>query len=61
MFFSKAALARRGDEARPIIERLKSAGCRFAQMEMPENNGSLCGKIVPLEKALSAPVAASPR
>jgi len=54
MFFSKAALARRIDEARPILERLKNAGCRFAQMEMPENNGYLCGKIVPLEKGLSA-------
>lgn len=54
MFFSKAALARRTDEVRPILERLKGAGCRFAQVEMPENNGLLCGKIVPLEKGLSA-------
>jgi glutamine synthetase len=54
MFFSKAALSRRSDEARPIIERLKSAGCRFVQMEMPENNGYLCGKIVPIDKALAA-------
>jgi len=53
MVFSKAALARRTDEARPIIERLKSAGCRFVQMEMPENNGYLCGKYVPLEKAFA--------
>src|SRR6185437_5048878 len=53
MVFSKAALARRTDEARPIVERLKSAGCRFVQMEMPENNGYLCGKYVPLEKAFA--------
>lgn len=53
MFFSKAALAQRSDAARPVIERLKSAGCRFVQMEMPENNGYLCGKYVPLEKAFS--------
>ena len=54
MFFSKAALSRRSDEARPIIERLKKTGCRFVQMEMPENNGYLCGKIVPIDKALGA-------
>jgi glutamine synthetase len=32
---------------------LRKAGCKFMQMEMPENNGYLCGKIVPLEKGLS--------
>ena len=52
-FFSKAALARRSAEVRPLVERLRKAGCRFVQMEMPENNGYLCGKIVPLEKGLS--------
>jgi glutamine synthetase len=52
-FFSKAALARRSAEVRPLLERLRKAGCRFMQMEMPENNGYLCGKIVPLEKGLS--------
>lgn len=54
MFFSKVELSRRTEEARPIIERLTAAGCRFAQMEMPDNNGILRGKIVPLDKALSA-------
>jgi len=39
MFFSKAEIARRTEEARPITERLAAAGCRFAQMEMPDNNG----------------------
>jgi len=53
MFFSKAALTQRAAEAKPIIERLRKAGCEFVQMEMPENNGYLCGKIVPLEKGLS--------
>jgi len=53
MFFSKAAVSRRSEEARPIIERLKRTGCRFVQMEMPENNGYLCGKLVPLQKGLS--------
>src|SRR5580698_6243820 len=52
-FFSKAALARRSAQARPIVERLKKAGNRFVQMEMPENNGYLCGKLVPVEKGLS--------
>ncbi len=52
-FFSKAALARRSAEVRPLVERLRKAGCRFVQMEMPENNGYLCGKLVPLEKGLA--------
>jgi glutamine synthetase len=52
--FSKAALSHRTEEARPLLEQLKSAGCRFMQLEMPENNGYLCGKIVPIEKGLSA-------
>ena len=53
-FFSKTALAGRSAEARPILERLRKRGFRFMQMEMPENNGYLCGKIVPLEKGLSS-------
>lgn len=52
--FTKADLARRTEEARPILERLAAAGCRFAQAEMPDNNGTLRGKIMPLAKALSA-------
>jgi glutamine synthetase len=52
-FFSKAALARRSAEVRPIVERLRKAGSRFVQMEMPDNNGYLCGKIVPLAKGFS--------
>jgi glutamine synthetase len=52
-FFSKSALAQRSAEVRPLVERLRKAGCRFVQMEMPENNGYLCGKIVPLDKGLS--------
>jgi glutamine synthetase len=54
MFFSKAELSRRTEEARPILERLSAAGCRFMQMEMPDNNGYLRGKIVPLAKGLAA-------
>lgn len=54
MHFSNAELARRTEEARPIIERLTAAGCRFVQMEVPDNNGILRGKILPLAKALSA-------
>lgn len=54
MIFSKSELSRRSDEARPLLERLKGAGCHFAQMEMPDNNGRLRGKIVPLANALSA-------
>jgi glutamine synthetase len=53
MFFSERELARRTEEARPIIERLTASGCRFTQMEMPDNNGRLRGKIVPLAKGLS--------
>ena len=53
MFFSKTALAQRSEAGRPIVERLKSAGCRFVQLEMPENNGYLCGKYLPLEKAFA--------
>jgi glutamine synthetase len=52
--FSKAALSQRTEAARPLLEQLKSAGCRFMQLEMPENNGYLCGKIVPIDKGLSA-------
>jgi glutamine synthetase len=51
--FSQRALSQRSIEARPLVERLKKAGCRFVQLEMPENNGYLCGKWVPLEKGLS--------
>jgi hypothetical protein len=39
MHFSRADLARRTEQARPDIERLTAAGCRFAQMEVPDNNG----------------------
>src|SRR5215469_8119718 len=51
--FSPADLARRTEEARPIIERLMGSGCRFAQVEVPDNNGTLRGRIVPLAKGLS--------
>src|SRR5262245_61952388 len=54
MMFSKAELTRRTDEARPILERLTAAGCRFMQLEMPDNNGTLRGKLVTLAKGLSA-------
>lgn len=54
MYFSKAALDERREQAKPILERLESAGCRFMQLEMPDNNGYLSGKLVPLEKGLSA-------
>jgi glutamine synthetase len=53
MFFSKSEITRRTEEARPLMERLKTAGCRFMQMEMPDNNGSLCGKIKPLTDSLA--------
>src|SRR5579871_845917 len=53
MGFSKAELARRADEARPVIERLANAGCRFVQMEMPDINGQLRGKLLPLANGLS--------
>jgi len=53
MGFSKAELARRTDEARPVIERLTAAGCRFVQMEMPDINGQLRGKLLPLAHGLS--------
>lgn len=56
--FSPVALARRTEEARPVIERLISSGCRFAQVEVPDNNGTLRGRIVPLAKGLSASGAA---
>ena len=36
-FFSKAALVRRSAEVRPLVERLRKAGYRFVQMEMPDN------------------------
>jgi glutamine synthetase len=51
--FSPADLARRTEEARPIIERLMGSGCRFAQVEVPDNNGTLRGRVVPLGKGLS--------
>jgi len=54
MMFSKAELARRTNEARPILERLTAAGCKFMQVEMPDNNGVIRGKLVTLEKGLSA-------
>src|SRR5580658_1959439 len=54
MFFSIAELARRNEDARPILERLRSSGCRFAQVETPDINGTLRGRIVPLAKGLSA-------
>jgi glutamine synthetase len=53
MGFSKADLGRRADEARPVIERLTAAGCRFVQMEMPDINGQLRGKLLPLGHGLS--------
>jgi glutamine synthetase len=52
--FSKADLARREDEVRPVVERLAAAGCRFVQLEMPDLNGTLRGKIQPLAQGLSA-------
>jgi glutamine synthetase len=52
--FSKAEIARRTNEAQPIVEQLKTAGCRFIQVEMPDNNGFLCGKIKPLTESLAS-------
>src|SRR5579872_210852 len=54
MFFSTAELDRRKEDARPILERLTGSGCRFAQVETPDINGLLRGRIVPLAKGLSA-------
>ncbi len=54
MGFSKAELSRLTNEARPIIERLTQAGCRFVQLEIPDINGSLRGKLVSLSNGVSA-------
>ncbi len=48
MGFSNAELSRWTNETRPIIERLGAAGCRFVQLEIPDINGSLRGKLVSL-------------
>jgi glutamine synthetase len=53
MLFEAAELTRRAEEARPLVERLNAAGCRFAQVEAPDNNGNLRGKIVPLASIFS--------
>jgi glutamine synthetase len=53
VFFSQAEISRRAAIAKPIEERLASAGCRFVQIEAPDNNGCLRGKIVSLARGLS--------
>src|SRR5579883_2225104 len=54
MGFSTTELARREEEARATIARLSEAGCRFIQLEMPDINGCLRGKLVSLGSGFSA-------
>lgn len=54
MGLSKAEVSRWNEEAGPAIERLKKAGCRFVQLELPDINGTLRGKLVSLSNGFSA-------
>jgi glutamine synthetase len=51
-FFSPEAIAERTQQTESVRENLRRQGHRFAQMEIPDNNGQLRGKIVGLEKGL---------
>lgn len=46
-------LERRTEESAALLRRFGDEGVRFAQMEMPDINGTVRGKIVPLKKALA--------
>jgi glutamine synthetase len=54
MGLSKAEISRWNEESGPVIERLKKAGCRFVQMELPDINGALRGKLVTIANGFSA-------
>src|SRR5579872_944230 len=54
MGLSKAEVSRWNEEAGPIIERLKKAGCKYVQLELPDINGALRGKLVSLGNGFSA-------
>jgi len=49
MHFSRAELARRTEQAGPVIERLTARGRRFAQRRVPDNDGIRRGKFSPAE------------
>jgi glutamine synthetase len=61
MLFSNTELAVRAEKTRAVIEQLTTAGCRFVQMEIPDNNGVIRGKLVTLKKGLGAVGMALPR
>lgn len=46
-------LTQRAEESAALLRRFGEEGVRFAQMEMPDVNGTVRGKIVPLKKALA--------
>jgi glutamine synthetase len=50
--FSKSEIKKRSLLANAEIERLKNKGINFAQLEVPDNNGIVRGKICNLKKAL---------
>ncbi len=47
-------LERRHQESLALLRRFTDHGVRYVQMEMPDVNGTVRGKIVPLKKALAA-------
>ena len=51
--FDPATIQRRTARADELVRSMKTDGVRTVQMEMPDINGTLRGKIVPVEKALS--------
>jgi glutamine synthetase len=54
MFFSPSAYDERAELAAAIAAELASDGVRFIEMQLPDINGMMRGKIATLEKGLSA-------
>jgi glutamine synthetase len=54
MFFSGEAYKERAERARFAADELREAGVRFVEMQLPDINGTLRGKITTLAKGLSA-------
>ena len=49
-----ALIKARGEESARLLDEMSGQGVRFAQMEIPDINGTMRGKIVWLKKALAA-------
>ena len=54
MGLSKAEVIRWNEQAGPVIESLRNAGCRYVQLELPDINGAIRGKLVTLNHGFSA-------